>query len=43
MICCFLEVLDNKGKAVTVIIKHANPCGISKDKNQLVLQERLLM
>ena len=28
-----LEVLGSiQGKAVTVIIKHANPCGISKDK-----------
>ena len=31
-----LEVLGSiKGKAVTVIIKHANPCGISKDKNPI--------
>ena len=31
-----LEVLDSiKGSAITVIIKHANPCGISKDKNPI--------
>ena len=31
-----LEVLESiKDKAVTVIIKHANPCGISKDKNPI--------
>ena len=31
-----LEVLDSiKGRAITVIIKHANPCGISKDKNPI--------
>ncbi len=32
-----LEILQSiKGKAGTVIIKHANPCGVSENKNALV-------
>ena len=32
-----LEILDSiKGKAGTVIIKHANPCGVSEDKKPII-------
>ena len=32
-----LEILESiKGKAGTVIIKHANPCGVSEDKKPII-------
>ena len=31
-----LEILNSiKGQAVTVIMKHANPCGVSENSNPL--------